>query len=112
MARVVSRRFAGWRSERSTDPQMDYALLYERARKAAGMTQQDLSDELGVGVQTIKRVESGKRIPKRGELIAVAVVTGVPLSFFSEDAAATQLEILARIQRDLGRPLDEPGREP
>jgi transcriptional regulator with XRE-family HTH domain len=41
------------------------------------MTQEDLADELGVDVQTIKRRESGKQDPKKGERLAIAQICGV-----------------------------------
>ena len=58
-----------------------YGRRYRAARALAGMTQDDLAAALGVEVQTVRRTEQGKRNPKRMERIAVAAVTGVPLSF-------------------------------
>jgi transcriptional regulator with XRE-family HTH domain len=88
----------------------DYALLYQRARAISGLTQDELGEQLGLDRKAIARVEQGIRTPKRGERIAVAVVTGLPLSFFGDNAAASQLEALARIQQELAqRPHDTAG---
>lgn len=57
------------------------AARIRAARAYAAMTQEQLARQLGVDVQTVKRRESGRSAPKRGELVAIATVTGVPISF-------------------------------
>jgi transcriptional regulator with XRE-family HTH domain len=80
------------------------------------MSVSDLADAVGLGVQTIKRIEAGKRTARPFEIWAIAEACGLPREFFDLDfqelwsAAAAQNEMLARIdgrldklERALGR---------
>jgi transcriptional regulator with XRE-family HTH domain len=58
-----------------------YSARIRAARAFAGLTQDQLAEMLGVDTNTIKRRESGTNLPKRGELLAIATITGVPISF-------------------------------
>jgi transcriptional regulator with XRE-family HTH domain len=82
-----------------------YAARVRAARAFAGLTQDQLAERLGVDTNTIKRREAGTQHPKRGELLAIAAVTGVPESFmehgFGEPAASEILERLGRIEAAL-----------
>ena len=57
------------------------------ARAYAGLTICELADRLGVGVQTIKRVEAGRRTVRTYELIGIAECCGLPREFFQVDFA-------------------------
>lgn len=46
-------------------------------RKKVGMTQQDLSLKTGISVQSIRRYESGKIVPKSQNLLAISNALGV-----------------------------------
>lgn len=59
----------------------EYAPRIRAARAYKGFTQEELAEELGVDVQTIKRREAGKQDPKRSERIAIAAICEVPLDF-------------------------------
>lgn len=60
----------------------ELAARVRAARAYKGINQQELADELGVDVQTVKRRESGNNDPKKGEQRAIAAICGVPKDFF------------------------------
>lgn len=77
-----------------------HAARIRAARAYAGLHQEQLAERLGVDVQTIKRRESGKSEPKRGELLAIAAVCEVPTSFMENGfGEAEPSEILERLDR-------------
>lgn len=49
------------------------------ARKAKGMSQQDLAEKIGIAQQTINRYESGKMIPRFIRLLKIAEALNVPI---------------------------------
>lgn len=51
------------------------------ARKAAGMTQAELARRVGIRSQGVNMWESGKNTPSRDNILAVARVTGAPVSW-------------------------------
>lgn len=51
------------------------------ARDAAGLRQIDLSRAIGISRATLAAVEQGVRVPRRGEVIAIAFACGVPLEW-------------------------------
>lgn len=59
----------------------DYAQRIRAARAYAGLTQDELAEQLGTAAQTVKRRESGAQAPKRGELLAIAAICDVPVRF-------------------------------
>lgn len=77
-----------------------YAKRIRAARAYANMSQDDLAKELGWEVQTVKRRESGKKDPKRAELIAIASICQVPLAFLEGGfPAAMSVEADERLAR-------------
>jgi transcriptional regulator with XRE-family HTH domain len=58
-----------------------YAARIRAARAYADLTQAELADGIGVTARTIKRRERGYGRPRRGDLLAIAVVCGVPEAF-------------------------------
>lgn len=64
------------------------------ARIAAGLEQKDLAQAIGIGLRTYERIESGARPLRRGELIAIAQVTGQEVSFFGASPDADGAEVL------------------
>lgn len=85
----------------------DYAARIRAARGWADLTQQQLADQLGVDVQTIKRRESGSQEPKKGERLAIAAICKVPLSFMEEgfgEVTRNELrDLLERVEGALSR---------
>lgn len=68
---------------------MDAAETGRRVRAArayAGLAATELSQRVGVSRSTLLRIEYGQRTAKRGELLAVAEVTGVAPAFFDDDS--------------------------
>ena len=82
-----------------------YAARIRAARAYADLRQDQLARALGVTTETIKRRERGTQAPKRGELLAIAQITGVPASFmehgFGEVEPSEVLERLDRIEAAL-----------
>jgi transcriptional regulator with XRE-family HTH domain len=52
------------------------------ARLAVDLTVAEMAEALGVSKGTYERIESGHRLARRGELIAIAHLTGQELDFF------------------------------
>lgn len=61
----------------------------ELARREAGLTQQQLADELGISARSLIGYEQGARVPKRQTVIALSRVTGVSLRWLETGNAAT-----------------------
>ncbi|MDO8813539.1 MAG: helix-turn-helix transcriptional regulator [Gallionella sp.] len=61
-------------------------------RKTTGMTQAMLAEAVGLEVETISRMETGKRLPTIEKLLEIADVFRIPISGFFEavDAVAQQ----------------------
>lgn len=61
----------------------------EAARRAAGLTQQELGEAIGVTQAAISLIESGQRRLRLDQALKLARRLGVPVeSLISEDAAA------------------------
>lgn len=76
----------------------DYAARIRAARAYAGLKQDELAERLGVDTNTIKRREGGTQHPKRGELLAIAAITGVPVSFMEHGFGETsESEVIRRL---------------
>jgi transcriptional regulator with XRE-family HTH domain len=60
------------------------------ARGYAGYSLDDLAGKVGMGRQTIFRLESGERACKEMELREIARVCGLPFEFFTANWAAVQ----------------------
>ena len=59
------------------------------ARKQAGFTNaEQIAVELGVGVRTVQRWETGQSEPSVAKLRELAALTGKPLAYFLNEAAA------------------------
>jgi transcriptional regulator with XRE-family HTH domain len=69
------------------------------ARAYAGLSIPRLAKELGVGMQTIKRIESGRRSPRRYELWGIADICGLPSGFFERS-----FDVLGTERTHLGPP--------
>ena len=67
-------------------------MRYRAARAWRDLTQEQLADELGVDVATVKRREAGDGDPKRSEQIAVAHICDVPVEFMTDGFPALGAE--------------------
>jgi transcriptional regulator with XRE-family HTH domain len=90
-------------------PSLETARRVRAARAYAGLSVTELANRIGLGLQTIKRIESGKRAARRFEVWAIAEACGLPREFFEADldllnrrATALQ-ETLVRVEERLER---------
>jgi transcriptional regulator with XRE-family HTH domain len=87
----------------------DVARRVRAARAYAGLSVRELADAIGIGLQTIKRIEAGSRAPRTMEVWAIAEVCGLPREWFEVDFddlarhAAAAGELLARVDARLAR---------
>jgi transcriptional regulator with XRE-family HTH domain len=66
-------------------PITETARRVRAARAYAGLSVQELADGIGLGLQTIKRIEAGKRSARRYEIWAIAEACSLPRDFFEID---------------------------
>lgn len=64
------------------DRQLPVHRLVGLARAAAGLTAEHVAEALGISESSYRRLESGARTARRGELIAIAQITGQDLELF------------------------------
>jgi transcriptional regulator with XRE-family HTH domain len=64
-------------------PVFDMGDRLRKARDAAGLTQTELADALGIGRRSVSRYEDGHQTPKRWIVMAWAEVTGVPFEWLA-----------------------------
>lgn len=57
----------------------NYGERIKAARKASGLTQEQLAKKCGLATITIRQYESGKREPRLAQMKALAVATGVTI---------------------------------
>jgi transcriptional regulator with XRE-family HTH domain len=92
-----------------TGTQTEIARRVRAARAYAGLSVAELANRVGLGLQTIKRIESGKRNARPFEVWAIAEACELPREFFDLDfqelcsAVAAQREMLARIDGRLDK---------
>lgn len=95
---------------------IEIARRVRAARAYAGLSVKELATRIGLGLQTIKRIEAGKRTARRFEVWAIAEACGLPREFFEvdldmlsrqatvlQDTLARVDERLARVERALAR---------
>jgi len=64
---------------------LDTGAKIKRARRIAGMTQEELSSALDINSVTISRWETGKQLPGYSTMWRISEILGVPLSDLLED---------------------------
>ena len=98
------------------DSASDVGARIAQARVAAGRTQADIANQLGVKVSTIDKWERGNASPRSNRLAALAGILGVGLSWLivgygSEPTAGDSLDevkaALARVQTQLSETLND-----
>jgi transcriptional regulator with XRE-family HTH domain len=79
------------------------AARLREAREGAGLSQEDVAQELGLPRPAISQIENGHRRVEALELARLAKLYGRPLSFFAEEepVGATRLEALHRTTAEL-----------
>lgn len=87
-----------------TNGEMLGKKLYEY-RKKAGLSQEELSEKLGVSRQAISKWECGESLPDTDNLISISKLYGVSLDELVENA--TTVENLPMEEKTSGQVLDE-----
>lgn len=64
---------------------MSTGQLIKAARKAAGMTQEDLGEKLGISGSAIAQYETDNRKPKHDTLQRIAAALGIPIYDLLDD---------------------------
>jgi transcriptional regulator with XRE-family HTH domain len=88
-------------------PAAEVARRVRAARAYAGLSVSDVATAIGLGAQTIKRIEAGRRTPRSFEIWAIADVCGLPREWFMADfkalshQAERQAELLRRVEEQL-----------
>lgn len=84
---------------------MSVGSRIKRYRKAAGLTQEQLGEAIGLGASAVRNYERDIRTPKKGQLDAMAQALGIaPEALYDIDAnnAREALEVLFRLEGTLG----------
>ena len=63
----------------------NFGVRLKKLRKKAGLTQEELSETLGISYMTVRRWESGKSIPRIDEIRRIAQALNVPESDLLND---------------------------
>lgn len=66
----------------------------KNARKAAGLTQQQAADKVGIAKEVYQMYEYGTRNPRLEKLKAIADACGVSLEYFGADIKNLQKSVL------------------
>lgn len=62
---------------RGSIPVMSLQQRMRISRENAGLNQEEMAKKIGIGRATYAKTEQGVREPRRGELLAIAAITGV-----------------------------------
>ena len=73
---------------------MDFATKLKEARKAAGMTQEQLASTLSVSRQAVTKWESGKGLPDIENLRLIASALGVSIDYLLDDGGALDMSVI------------------
>lgn len=83
---------------------IDFGELLREKRKELNITQEELAERAGIGLQTIGRIERGAVQPKLGQVRRIFSVLGLNLDAIDEkgDERLTAWECLNRIELYVG----------
>lgn len=65
------------------------AALVREARRAHGLTQQELATRVSITVQAVSAIENGRALPSLTSVLALSHVLGVPIAATLEAGAGT-----------------------
>ncbi|MCR5226985.1 MAG: helix-turn-helix transcriptional regulator [Eubacterium sp.] len=74
---------------------LTYAQTIKKFRKIQNMSQEDLSKSSGINISTIKKYETGYRLPKREQLEKIATALGINVNDFYDNSISTTGELLS-----------------
>lgn len=83
---------------------MDLGTRIKEARKAAGLTQGQLAERVGMAQITIRQYEGNRRQPRLAQLEALADALGVPLEAFIGTPTERDKDDLLTLVQELGLP--------
>ena len=72
----------------------EYPNLYQRARKATRLTQEEAAERIGVSPESMKQYESGRRVPPDGVVAKMVEVYDLPWLALEHSRATDQLGVL------------------
>lgn len=70
----------------------NYGSRIKKARETAGLTQEQLGEQIGVTGVTIMRYEKDLREPRQKQLQAIATALGVPVEYFHDFSSQAYLD--------------------
>ncbi|WP_369290572.1 helix-turn-helix domain-containing protein [Propionimicrobium lymphophilum] len=73
-------------------PELTFEWRLRMAMKQAGMTQNDLADAIGMQQRTVDRWLNRGVTPKRGQIMACALATGVPVVWLDKGIDPSQVD--------------------
>lgn len=73
---------------------MDFATKLKEARKAAGMTQEQLASTLSVSRQAVTKWESDKGLPDIENLRLIAAALGVSIDYLLDDGTMLDMSVI------------------
>lgn len=83
---------------------MTTGQMIKKVRQAAGMTQQELADRLGISYVGVSQWETDKRNPKQDTLVRIANALNVPVSYLcGPDRFIPNRELLRTLSEMLSR---------
>lgn len=76
----------------------EYPNLYQRARKATRLTQEEAAERIGVSPESMKQYESGRRVPPDGVVAKMVEVYDLPWLALEHSRATDQLGVLPEVE--------------
>ena len=75
----------------------EYPNLYQRARKATRLTQEEAAERIGISPESMKQYESGRRVPPDGVVAKMVEVYDLPWLALEHSRATDQLGVLPEV---------------
>ena len=72
--------------------------LYQRARKATRLTQEEAAERIGVSPESMKQYESGRRVPPDGVVAKMVEVYDLPWLALEHSRATDRLGVLPKVE--------------
>lgn len=77
---------------------LEYPNLYQRARKATRLTQEEAAERIGVSPESMKQYESGRRVPPDSVVAKMVEVYDLPWLALEHSRATDQLGVLPEVE--------------
>lgn len=76
----------------------EYPNLYQRARKATYLTQEEAAERLGISPESLKQYESGRRVPPDNVVARMVEVYDLPWLALEHSRATDRLGVLPKVE--------------